>query len=106
MPTVMPHTVASATSAQSPLLLLCATPTSGHARRMDGYIAHLLQRGGNHESLRYTMVNVVDRPDLAHRLEVTEVPSVVVIEDGHVVARAGGYQRPRALEALLAPWLH
>lgn len=96
----------STTRTKAPLLLLFGEYTSGQARRMDGFVAHVLQRRHNHGSFRYRMVLREDRPDLFERFHVGDVPTIVVVDDGCVKARLVGYHKPHAVEALLAPWLH
>lgn len=94
------------TAAKPPLLLLFAEYTSGQSRRMDGFVAHVLQRRHNHGSFRYRIVLKEQRPDLFERFHVTESPTLVVVDDGKVQSRLVGYHRPGAVEELLAPWLH
>ena len=94
------------TRTQAPLLLLFAEYTSGQSRRMDGFVAHVLQRRHNHGSFRYRIVLKEQRPDLFERFHVKQSPTLVVVDDGAVQARLVGYHRPGAVEDLLAPWLH
>ncbi|MCB0880468.1 MAG: thioredoxin family protein [Thermoleophilia bacterium] len=111
MSTIAPHPVSPATGipatrTKAPILLLFAEYTSGQSRRMDGFVAHVLQRRHNHGSFRYRIVLREQRPDLFERFRVEEVPTLVVIDDGEVKARLTGYHRPSAVEDLLTPWLH
>jgi thioredoxin-like negative regulator of GroEL len=94
------------TRTKAPLLLLFAEYTSGQSRRMDGFVAHVLQRRHNHGSFRYRIVLREQRPDLFERFQIDESPTLVVIDDGAVQARLVGYHRPSAVEDLLTPWLH
>lgn len=89
-----------------PLLLLFAEYTSGQSRRMDGFVAHVLQRRHNHGSFRYRIVLREQRPDLFERFHIDESPTLVVVDDGRVQSRLVGYHRPGDVEELLAPWLH
>lgn len=88
------------------MLLLFASRTSGRARRLDGFIAHVLQRRNNHRSVRVRIIMQEDRPDLFERFHVTEVPTMIVIHDQQVVRRHVGGARPHDVEALLHEWLH
>ena len=112
MSTLAPHqpvtqpTTTQRTATKPPLLLLFAEYTSGQSRRMDGFVAHVLQRRHNHGSFRYRIVLREQRPDLFERFHVTESPTLVVVDEGAVQARLTGYHRPSAVEDLLAPWLH
>ncbi len=89
-----------------PLLLLFAEYTSGQSRRMDGFVAHVLQRRHNHGSFRYRIVLREQRPDLFERFRIMRAPTLIVVDDGAVQARLTGYHRPIAVEQMLAPWLH
>lgn len=107
-PTSQPATQPAPTPTRTtpPLLLLFAEYTSGQSRRMDGFVAHVLQRRHNHGSFRYRIVLREQRPDLFERFHVTQSPTLVVVDEGKVKARLVGYHRPGAVEELLAPWLH
>jgi thioredoxin-like negative regulator of GroEL len=105
-PTQLPVHAPPSTRVKAPILLLFAEYTSGQSRRLDGFVAHVLQRRHNHGSFRYRIVLREQRPDLFERFRISEVPTLVVIDDGAVQARLEGYHRPAAVEGLLAPWLH
>ena len=90
----------------SPILLLFGSATSGPTRREEGFIAHALQRRHNHDTFRFRVVEQEARPDLFERFHVTEVPTLLVIDDKRVVARHEGLARPAAIEELLEPWSH
>jgi hypothetical protein len=45
------------------------------------------------------------QPEVLERLEVTTVPTVLVIEGRKIRARVGGVSARAQLEAALAPWL-
>jgi hypothetical protein len=49
---------------------------SGACRRLDGYLAAVLQRCQNHDAFELTLVDVEQRPDLAKRVGVTSVPGL------------------------------
>lgn len=112
MSTIAPHPISPAptttprTATKPPLLLLFGEYTSGQSRRMDGFVAHVLQRRHNHGSFRYRIVLREQRPDLFERFHVDDAPTLLVVHDGAVQARLTGYHRPSAVEQLLAPWLH
>jgi thioredoxin-like negative regulator of GroEL len=106
LPTSSPASSPATTRTKAPILLLFAEYTSGQSRRLDGFVAHVLQRRHNHGSFRYRIVLREQRPDLFERFHVETAPTLVVIDDGAVQARLEGYHRPSAVEDLLAPWLH
>jgi thioredoxin-like negative regulator of GroEL len=51
-------------------------------------------------------VDVGKRPDLAERLRVEEVPTLLVVEDRRVVCRICSPRGSRELRRELARWLH
>ena len=97
---------ATTTPESTPILLLFGSYTSGQSRRMDGFVAHVLQRRHNHATFRYRIILREQRPDLFERFHVEDVPTLVVVDGGRVKRRLIGYHRPGAVEDLLAPWLH
>lgn len=78
---------------------------SGIARRVDGYISHLLQRRHNHGAFRYRIVNIEDQPELFANLKITEIPTLLVVDDSGIAARADGNLKPAEIELLLRRWL-
>src|SRR5262245_7063166 len=79
---------------------------SGNCRRVEGFLAQVLQRRRNHGTFRVVEVAEEERPDLLERFKVHSVPTLVVVEGTSV---AGRLERPRGcreIEGFLAPWLH
>lgn len=102
-------TVATAAVAQTPAtqprLVFFTSPLSGQCRRVEGFLAQVLQRRRNHGTFKVVVVPADERPDLVEQFAVTELPTLVVVEEREVRARL---ERPRGckqIEALLAPWL-
>jgi thioredoxin-like negative regulator of GroEL len=88
-----------------PLLLFFHSATSGKSRRAEGYLAQVLQRRRNHESFRVHRVDVADRPDLAQRFRIEEVPTLIVVDDRRVCARLSVPRGCAEISQALAPWL-
>jgi hypothetical protein len=88
-----------------PALIIFFSPASGLCRRVDGYLAQILQRRRNHETFKLVRVAVEEHGDLARRFQVEEIPTLVVVEAGSVRARVEGRKGRRAIEAALADWL-
>jgi thioredoxin-like negative regulator of GroEL len=82
--------MATTTTVQRPLLVYFSSKRSGPARRMEAFLDQVLQSRQNHDTFRRRMIDVDDRPDLAERFRVTDVPTVVVIDDGKVASRVEG----------------
>ena len=91
--------------APKPSLAFFFAPSSGRCRRAEGFLAQALQRRHNHETFRLLRVNVQQRPDLAERLRVDEVPTLLVVERRRVVRRIVSPVGCRELEQELAEWL-
>jgi thioredoxin-like negative regulator of GroEL len=88
-----------------PSLLFFFDPRSGRSRRVDGFIAQVLQHRRNHDTFRLYRIDVTQRTDLATKFKVGTVPTLVVVEDKRVKAR---FQQPRGardLTRFLQPWL-
>jgi thioredoxin-like negative regulator of GroEL len=93
------------TAQKKPTLVFFYSGRSGASRRVEGFLAQVLQRRGNHNTFRLVRVEVDERPDLVDRFGVREVPTLLVVADRRVCSRIG---RPRGcveISALLAPWL-
>ena len=92
--------------AQQPMLLFFHSRSSGPSRRVEGFLAQVLQRRRNHETFKLMQVAEEERPDLLERFAVAEVPTLVVVEEKSVRARL---EQPRGcgdIEAFLSPWLN
>jgi thioredoxin-like negative regulator of GroEL len=89
-----------------PRLVFFHSSVSGHCRRVEGFLAQVLQRRQNHGTFRVVLVAEEERPDLIQRFRVDELPTLVVVEGKSV---AGRLERPRGcrdIEGFLAPWLN
>ena len=100
----MSSTLASANGTQ-PSLVFFHSGKSGPSRRVEGFLAQVLQRRHNHETFRLYRIEEDVRPDLIARFEVDEIPTLLVVENKTV---RGRLERPRGcrdIEAFLSPWL-
>ena len=88
-----------------PGLVFFHSRTSGRCRRIEGYIAQVLQRRGNHKTFAYYAVASEQRPDLIDRFAVAAMPTLVVVEGKAVSARLEEPRGCRDIERFLAPWL-
>jgi len=85
--------------------VLFTSRVSGACRRVDGFLAQVLQRRRNHETFRLYRVDEQSRPDLVERFQVDEVPTLLVVESKSVRARLVKPRSCREIETFLAPWL-
>jgi thioredoxin-like negative regulator of GroEL len=99
------HAASSTRTVTRPRLLFFYSSTSGSSRRAEGFLAQVLQRRRNHESFRVHKVDVTDRPDLAERFRIEQVPTLVVVDDKRVRARLSVPRGCADISEALAPWL-
>ena len=88
-----------------PLLVFFHSPQSGRCRRVEGFVAQVLQRRRNHDTFEVVRVSVDRRPDLAERFGITQVPVVCVVENRKLRRRIVEPRGCRELERELEPWL-
>jgi thioredoxin-like negative regulator of GroEL len=98
--------VAIPTLEQQPRLVFFHSTVSGQCRRVEGFLAQVLQRRRNHGTFKVVRVAEEERPDLLERFNVGTVPTLLVVQGKAV---AGRLERPRGcrdIEGFLAPWLN
>jgi thioredoxin-like negative regulator of GroEL len=88
-----------------PRLVFFYSKLSGRCRRVEGFIAQVLQRRRNHGTFIVHRVDAAERPDLLERFRVERLPALVVVTDRRVQARLEQPRGCRDIEALLTPWL-
>ncbi len=82
-----------------PLLLFFTNARSGPARRMESLLAHLARK--ERARLRIARIEAEESGELAERLEVTDVPTLVLVKDGRPVARLEGRASAPQIERML-----
>jgi thioredoxin-like negative regulator of GroEL len=88
-----------------PRLVFFYSPLSGRCRRVEGFIAQVLQRRRNHDTFELVRVSIERRPDLAEKFRIEHVPTICVV-DGRKLRRTIVAPRGcRELERELEPWL-
>jgi thioredoxin-like negative regulator of GroEL len=87
----------------TPLLLFFWSERSGPARRMESLLAHLACK--ERMRLRVMRIDVDAQPDLAERLGVSEVPTLVLVNGKKVVDRLEGRASAPNIEGMLAQHL-
>lgn len=86
-----------------PLLLFFTAEHSGPARRMESLLAHVARK--ERARLRVSLVDVDRSPDLARKLSIAEVPTLILVQDRRPVARLEGRASAPQIEHLIAPYL-
>jgi thioredoxin-like negative regulator of GroEL len=90
---------------QKPGLVFIHRSSSGRCRRVEGFLAQVLQRRANHDTFRMYRVDADANPDLVNRWEVETVPTLLVVEQKQIKARLKEPRGCREIEAFLRPWL-
>jgi thioredoxin-like negative regulator of GroEL len=90
---------------QRPRLVLFYSPLSGRCRRVEGFIAQVLQRRRNHDTFELVRVSVERRPDLAEKFRIEQVPTICVVDGRKLQRRIIAPRGCRELERELEPWL-
>ena len=98
--------VAEATLAELPRLVFFHSTLSGNCRRVEGFLAQVLQRRRNHGTFNLVRVAEEERPDLLERFRIETVPTLVVVEHKAVKGRLERPRGCREIEGFLAPWLN
>ena len=88
-----------------PRLVYFYDPVCGRCRRVEAYLAAVLQARRNHETFVFHPVSSADRPDLVDRFRVQTFPTIVVVEDRHVRGRLTSPRGVAEIELFLARWL-
>jgi thioredoxin 1 len=81
------------------LLVFFTSRTSGPARRMESLLAHIARK--ERGKLEVKKVDVDERPEIAERFQITEVPALAIVRGKRVVARLEGRSTAPKIEALL-----
>jgi thioredoxin-like negative regulator of GroEL len=82
------------------LLVFFTSRRSGPARRMESLLAHIARKERGRLSVK--KVDVDERPDVAARFNVANVPALVLVTDRRVVARLEGRVTTPRIEQMLA----
>jgi thioredoxin-like negative regulator of GroEL len=85
-----------------PILLFFTRRTSGPARRMESLVAHVARR--ERRRLRVLSVDADENTRLAEKLDVEEIPTLVLLENrapvGRIEGRATGGQIDELIDNL------
>jgi thioredoxin-like negative regulator of GroEL len=88
---------------QTPILLFFTNRRSGPARRMESLLAHLARK--ERSRLRIALIDAEREPRWIDRLNITEVPTLVLIKDRRPVSRLEGRASAPQIERMIAPHL-
>lgn len=96
----------STSATAKPQLVFFLSGASGRCRRVEGFLAQVLQRRSNHDTFRIYRVDADAQAELVNRFNVETIPTLVVVEDKRVRASLPNPRGCREIEKFLAPWLH
>ena len=99
-------TAAIPPGADQPRLVFFHSSLSGHCRRVEGFLAQVLQRRRNHGTFDVVKVAEEEHPQLLQRFMIETVPTLVVVQNKAVAARLERPRGCREIEGFLAPWLN
>jgi thioredoxin-like negative regulator of GroEL len=88
-----------------PRLVFFTASTSGQCRRVESWIAQVLQHRRNHLKVKLVTVDAEARPELLERFRVERLPTLVVVEEKIARARLECPRGTREITSMLAPWL-
>jgi thioredoxin-like negative regulator of GroEL len=97
--------MATAEAVVRPKLIFVHSPTSGPSRRVQGFLAQVLQRRGNHDTFQLYWLDVSKRPDMVKRFGVGTIPCLLVAAGNTIVARLEQPRGSAEIRSFLAPWL-
>jgi thioredoxin-like negative regulator of GroEL len=97
--------VVSAHLSSQPGLVFFYSPVSGRSRRVEGFLAQVLQRRQNHRTFKLYCVDERERPDLVERFGIGETPALAVVEGKLVRGTLAKPRGCREIERFLGPWL-
>jgi thioredoxin-like negative regulator of GroEL len=96
----------TAATKTKPSLVFFQSTASGRCRRVEGFLAQVLQRRSNHDTFKLVRVDADAQPDLVRRFGIKTIPTLVVVVDKRAQAWLPNPQGCRDIERFLAPWLH
>ena len=102
----MAAAAAPALERTQPRLVFFHSALSGHCRRVEGFLAQVLQRRHNHGTFELVRVAEEERPDLLKHFKIQTLPTLVVVEGQAVAARLEMPRGCRDIEGFRAPWLN
>jgi hypothetical protein len=106
MDTIQTQTPASTPGLEDkPRLLFFYSPTGGRDRRVEGFLAQVLQRNRNQQTFSVHRIDIAARPDLAARFRIRDTPTILIVQGNKVAARAHRPKGCTELTELMSPWL-
>jgi thioredoxin-like negative regulator of GroEL len=92
-------------SEHKPRLVFFYSAESGRCRRVDGFLAQVLQQRKNHDTFQLYRVDSEQHRELVERFRIERVPTLCVVEGKTVRARLEEPRGCRDIQRFLSPWL-
>lgn len=96
---------ASKTATAKPSLVFFHSASSGRCRRVEGFLAQVLQRRSNHDTFELVRVDADNNAELVEQFKIETIPTLVVVADKRAQGRLPNPRGCREIERFLAPWL-
>jgi hypothetical protein len=97
--------VALGAAERRPRLLFFYGERDGYSRRVEGFLAQVMQRRKNHDTFVVHRIETSRAAQLAERFRVDDVPTILVVDERRVRARLVRPTGCADLKRALAPWL-
>ena len=88
-----------------PSLLFFHSASSGRCRRVEGFLAQVLQRRSNHDTFELRRVDADANAELVERFKIETIPTLVIVADKRAQGWLPNPDGCRDIEQFLAPWL-
>jgi thioredoxin-like negative regulator of GroEL len=88
-----------------PSLVFFHSASSGRCRRVEGFLAQVLQRRANHDTFELVRVDADNNAELVERFKIETIPTLVVVADKRAQGRLPNPRGCRDIERFLTPWL-
>jgi thioredoxin-like negative regulator of GroEL len=88
-----------------PSLVFFHSASSGRCRRVEGFLAQVLQRRANHDTFELVRVDADNNAELVEQFKIETIPTLVVVADKRAQGRLPNPRGCRDIERFLAPWL-
>ena len=96
---------ASTAVTAKPSLVFFHSASSGRCRRVEGFLAQVLQRRSNHDTFEILRVDADEHSELVDQFKIETIPTLVVVAEKRAQAWLPNPQGCRDIERFLAPWL-
>jgi thioredoxin-like negative regulator of GroEL len=104
-PDTQTRTASGAVRTGKPQLLFFYSRSSGRCRRVESFLAQVLQRRANHATFAIELIEAADNPGLHERFGIDELPTLIVVDGRQLRGRIADPAGCKAIEQFLAPWL-